>query len=225
MGYCGSDQRWLLARQQAASTSTSKVLTPCLITSKVGSLFSPRLGRQQPGPQAWAPEPTESCFRGELCLAISRTHQGSQTLIKSARCQSSNRTHPSGTTCLCNDASLTITVGIVSKTNDRQDHTTASPLSLCNRPARGDKQPRLKRCFCKLHSVGPKDYHYVNYIPQIFHLSLAYCSGSRVDADAFVNAQCRPCPHSLPDLCSSSLRAAVSRVQEGWLCPGANALL
>lgn len=70
------------------------------------------------------------------------------------------------TTFLGNDASLHKTIRIVSKTDHCLDHTTAFPLSLCNRPLWSDKQPRLKRCFCKLNSVGPEDYHYVNCIPK-----------------------------------------------------------
>lgn len=112
--------------------------------------------------------------------------------------ESSKWTHSFCAACLSNDASLNLTVGIVSKTNHCQDRTTASPLSLCNRPPRGDKQPGWKRCFCKLNSVGPKDCHYVNYIPKISHLSPGCRSGSRVDAFVCVCECTGPAGRSAP---------------------------
>lgn len=63
-----------------------------------------------------------------------------------------------------NNASLDTTPGTVSKTNQRPDRTTAFGY-LRVTGLGGDEQPGWKRYFCKLNSVGPKGYHYINYIP------------------------------------------------------------
>ena len=132
-------------------------------------------------------------------------------------------------TCLGTDASLHITIRIVSKTNHCLDHTTAFPLSLSNRPPWGDKQPGLKRCFCKLNSVGLEDYHYVNCMPKFsIYLPPVTPDPGRMCLCAFLNTQLwlssrlplgetltgylwGPCPCPL--------------LPEGWLCPGAKASL
>lgn len=153
---------------------------------------------------------------------MSQAHQGSQTLSGSAGCRSSHRTDSFCATCLGDDASLNTTRGVVSHTNHCQDHTTAFPLSLCNQPPRADKQPGLKRCFCKVTSAGPEDYHCVHYIPRILHLSLARRSGARVGVFARLRestALARPAQPLGP------LLPPLERWARGPLCPGTDALL
>lgn len=174
-------------------------------------------------PQAWAPEPPECCSWGDLGVWQCHRHIRALRLLAGAL----DAGHHTGQIRFARRAWVPmLPYAQPEASSPTQITARTTQQRFCYLCATGlpgaDKQPGLKRCFCKLNSAGPKDYHCVHYIPRIFHLSLARRSGARVGVFARL---CESTVLARPAQPLGPLLPPLERWARGPLCPGTDAWL